>query len=123
MSNNKNKQIMLTTVREYSNSIELRKQVTRAIRAAKDNGEYSEAQELENNLKVWESKYFNLVPTVYVSFMVGYRLYYRSVVKLGKSYFTHGDKMTKSNGYRAIEEIEAITEKMTESMIADSYYY
>lgn len=60
-------------------------------------------------------------PTVNVSFMVGYQLYYRSVVKIGKTYFDDGRKMTKSNGFWCIEEIPEITEKMTQRMIEDSY--
>lgn len=31
--------------------------------------------------------------------------------------------MTKSRGYRSIEEIDEITEKQHNEMLADSYYY
>lgn len=65
----------------------------------------------------------NAMPTVCVEFYIGYRRYYRSVVKLGKTYFDDGHKMTKSRGYRDIQEIESITDKMKKEMIEDSYYY
>lgn len=62
-------------------------------------------------------------PKVNVSFMSGYRTFYRSVFKVGKSYYCNGEKMTKGRGYRCVEEIPSITDKMKEEMVADSYYY
>lgn len=69
------------------------------------------------------TEWFKAIPTVAVSFMIGYRSYYRNVVQIGKSFFDGRDKMTKGNGYRAIEVIPAITDKMQADMISDSYYY
>lgn len=63
------------------------------------------------------------LPKTSVSFMIGYRSYYQDVIKIGKSYFSGHTKMTKSNGFRNIEEIPEITEEMKNDMISDSHWY
>ena len=52
------------------------------------------------------------LPHVKVSFSIGSRSYYQSVIKLGNSYFEHGIKMTASRGYYCITEIAEITKGM-----------
>lgn len=110
-----------TTAREYKNSYELLREAKNEIR----NGAFNDPQiiELEDQVKIWNEKYFNRLPKVNVSFMCGYRMFYREVVKIGKSYFDSGEKMTKNRGYHCVEEIEKITDRMKEDMISDSYYY
>jgi hypothetical protein len=80
---------------------------------------YFELKEKYEALQAW----FDALPKVSVSFMIGYRSYYREVVRIGKTFFDGRDKMTKGNGYRSIEVIPAITEEMKAEMISDSYYY
>lgn len=63
------------------------------------------------------------LPTVNVSYYIGHRRYFDSVIKLGKSYFHRGDKMTASRGFRGINEIDEITEDMDRQMMADSHWY
>jgi len=63
------------------------------------------------------------LPHVKVSFSIGSRSYYQSVIKLGNSYFQHGRKMTASRGYYCITEIAEITKGMKSEMLSDSYYY
>lgn len=60
---------------------------------------YQEKVILESQLKEVREE-MKKAPTVYVSYCIGYRSYYTEVVKLGKSYFHRGEKMTKKNGYR-----------------------
>ncbi len=85
--------------------------------------EYNNIQIVKNRNEEIE-KEFKIIPTVYVSFYIGYRSYYREVRKIGKSYFTHGEKMTKNRGgYRDITEIEEITNEMKDEMLSDLYYY
>ncbi len=63
------------------------------------------------------------LPTVNVSYYIGHRRYFDSVIKLGKSYFDRGRKMTARAGFRGIAEIDEITEEMDREMTADSYWY
>ena len=64
------------------------------------------------------------LPTVSVSCYCGYRAFYWSgIVKIGKSYYRGGEKMTQANGYRSVKEIAEVTEEQTARMIDDSYYY
>ena len=112
-----------TTAREYKNSYELLRQAKNEIDNLRRADKITELVELEKEIKKFEAKYFDRLPTVLVSFCIGSRNYYREVVKLGKSYFQHGRSMTKSNGHYCITEIDEITDKMSEEMLADSYYY
>lgn len=122
---------MKTTVKEYQEKIDKKFEAQRVIRrnedlvrSAKNTIETDlERDELEKLVKELEESYFSKLPKVNVSYMIGSRLYYEEVVKIGKTYFCNGRKMTKSNGFKCIEEIETITEKMKEDMISDSYYY
>ena len=63
------------------------------------------------------------LPTVNVSYYIGHRRYFDSVIKIGKSYFDRGSKMTARAGYRSINEIDEITEDMDRQMMADSHWY
>ena len=76
-------------------------------------------RKLEANLKNW----FDVLETVYVKAWIGSRRYYQQVIKLGKYYYLRNQKMTKSNGWHGITEINEITDKMTTEMMDDSYYY
>lgn len=95
--------------------------LVRSINQAKYSGHSPELASVERVEEIKEA--LKVAPMVNVSFMIGGRIYYREVVKIGKTYFDDGRKMTKSNGFWCIEEIPAITDKMTQSMIEDSYYY
>lgn len=68
-------------------------------------------------------KYFDDIEDVNVKCWIGSRRYYKTVAKFGKSYYWRGVKLTKSNGYYEVKEIEEITNEMRDEMIADSYYY
>jgi len=111
------------TVRGHQEAETLRSQTVREINRLKREGDYSAAVALENELKTWEAKYFEKLEKVFISFMCGYRCFYREAYKIGGTLFCNGEKVTKSNGFRAVEIIPEITEKMTAEMIADSYYY
>lgn len=63
------------------------------------------------------------IPKISVSFMIGYRLYYEDVIKIGKSYFSGNRKMTAGNGYRNVVEIPEITDQMKKDMLSDSHWY
>lgn len=112
-----------TTVKEVQNSFELRGKVTREIYKLEREGKIIEKMDLVAQLDKWNALYFSKLATVNVSFSIGCRNYYREVVKIGKTYFTNGEKMTKGRGYRFIEEIAEITPKMVNEMVEDSYYY
>jgi hypothetical protein len=122
---------MKTTTKEFKANEEVKQLNQRIVRINKDliqrgQNTLETDKELEKAEKILECQkevYYDKLDTVCVSFMIGYRLYYREVFKIGSYYYDNSQKMTKSNGYRCIEEIEEITEKMTEDMIADSYYY
>jgi hypothetical protein len=116
---------MKTTSKEYQAMCDLRRKANHQIQRIKEGIEpsYIEVLELEQKVKELEQTYFDQVEKVFVEFYIGFRRYYRQVVKIGKTYFDRADKLTKSNGYRWVKEIPEITEKMTEEMIADSYYY
>lgn len=124
---------MKTNTKNYQAAIELRKNLKKQNYKLENqsgtftNEEYTKILDLiEGNKKVLaqlDEEYFSKLTLTPVSFFIGYRMYYREVVKIGKFYYNDGEKMTKSNGYRSVEEIEEITEKMKEDMISDSYYY
>jgi len=114
---------MKTTTKKYQEQTKLRSQLRSWVFTFEKNQKWGAKLEAEEAIAELDHLYFNQLETVNVSFMIGYRSYYRAVVKIGKSYYSHYEKMTKSRGYRAIEEIEEITEKMNEAMIDDSYYY
>ena len=64
------------------------------------------------------------IPTVCVACYCGGRAFYWSgIVKIGKTYYRGGEKMTQGNGYRSVKEIAKVTEEQTARMIDDSYYY
>ena len=63
------------------------------------------------------------IPMINVSYYIGHRRYFDSVIKLGKTYFDRNTKMTARAGYRSINEIEEITEDMDRQMMADSHWY
>ena len=125
---------MKTTLKEYKQNVKNKGnavcgnyEIERKISFC-DNQEtkvhYYKAVEVNKEIiKLLTESYFNLLDTVNVSFYIGCRSYYREVVKIGKFYYDRGEKLTKGNGYRSVKEIEETTEKMTESMISDSYYY
>lgn len=113
---------MKLTAKIYLGKVEEKRTLNGQIQDAQFNEDwnaYHELTEKRDELLKW----FDALPLVNVSFLIGYRSYYRGVVKIGKSYFTNGEKMTKSRGYYCIEEIEEITEDMRNQMMADSYYY
>ena len=122
-TNNKTTAVMKTTAKEYQFKSELRSDLNRAASNARYEERWSEKVQLEAMIKTLDEDYFNKLDTVNVSYYIGSRSYYEGVVKIGKSYFQHGRRMTKGRGFYCIEEIESITDEMSQSMLADSYYY
>lgn len=114
---------MKTTVKEYQNKVEIRKTLNHEIQNFPDGGLWADLEAKQSQLSQLKDTYFKKLDTVKVSFMCGYRLFYREVIKIGKTLFDSSSKMTKSNGYYAVEIIPVITDKMTQDMISDSYYY
>lgn len=113
---------MKITTKEYQQEIATR----RILNNQAEEALTSENSELYFKLKAKAGKideWVEAIPTVSISFIIGYRRYYRGVIKIGKTYFTQGVKMTKENGFRAIKEIEAITDKMQNEMISDRHCY
>jgi hypothetical protein len=82
----------------------------------------AEVTEAEARIEAIEEE-VKAIPTVKVQYYIGYRQYFDSVIKIGKSYFDRGTKMTASRGYRSITEIDEITEEMERRMTADSHWY
>lgn len=113
---------MKITVKVYQTKAEEKKNVYHQMTKAEQNDNMPLYFELKEQYEVLE-KWFSDLAKVSVSFMIGYRSYYREVVQIGKTFFDGSSKMTKANGYRCVEVIPAITEKMKQEMIADSYYY
>ena len=112
---------MKTTVKQYQENVKLKADTKRLKEEAIDLGQsFSSYQEILDEL---ESNYFSKLNKIAISYMIGSRVYYESAIKIGKAYLKHGERMTQSRGYYCIEEISEITEDMTNSMIADSYYY
>jgi len=114
---------MKTTIKEFQNNVELRKELKNTAENAKYDQDYQTAYELNTKIEELNKNYFDKLPTVPVSFLIGSRSYYEEVVKIGKALFNNGRKMTKSRGYYCVKEIDQITEQMQKSMLADSYYY
>lgn len=119
---------MKTTLKEYQANLAKRKSWNREAWAINDkssdiNSDWDRYFELKELIEELEHTYFRQLDMVAVEFYIGYRAYYRKVIKIGKFYFDRGDKLTKSNGYRNVEEIPQITDKMKERMLSDSYYY
>lgn len=116
--------IMKTTVKEFEKQTEVINGLSSLMEEAKYNVDYDIHYKASEAFNAIHELYFNKLEMVNVSYMVGSRLYYEAVYKIGKTYFTTTKrKMTKSRGFRCIEEIEEITEQMHKDMIADSYYY
>jgi hypothetical protein len=113
---------MALTVKAYQAQAEEKRTTYFAMTNAQRNEDWDLYFELKSKHEDLE-KWFSAIPKVSVSFMVGYRSYYREVVQIGKTFFDGREKMTKGNGYRSVEVIEAITDKMKQEMIADSYFY
>lgn len=114
---------MKTTAKEYEANVEILKGLRNAIEDARMADNWELKIKLETLKVDLNSMYFEKLDKVNVSFMIGYRSYYREVSKIGKSYFDHCEKLTKGNGYHCITEIEEITKKMSDEMISDSDYY
>ena len=120
-----------TTLKEFNANNEVRKENekivrvnTQLIRDRKNTLETDkEMDRAQSILDCQKEVYFDKLETVNIKYWIGYRQYFAGVIKIGKLYFLRYEKMTKSRGYRSIEEIEEITEKMRNEMIADSYYY
>ena len=114
---------MKTTAKEYNEKVQILKGLRNSVYEAEAANNWKLMIDLKALIVDLNSMYFEKLDKVNISFMIGYRNYYREVSKIGKSYFDHCEKMTKGNGYRNIEEIEEITQKMSDEMISDSYYY
>lgn len=113
------KKVTIKSVQELFCSIN---QMKRESYSLSQNQEFEKADVLNKKVEVLESKIAKL-PTVCVSYFIGFRSYYSEVVKIGKTLLHRGEKMTQARGYRCIEEIPEITDEMVESMVSDSYYY
>jgi len=122
---------MRTTVKEYQQKTEYKHDLQRLIRIGTDlvrcgdNTKVTDSVLLQNELELSKLKgsYFNLLDTVIVEYWIGFRKYADKVIKIGKTYFLNGRKMTKSNGYNTIIEVDSITDTMRKDMLADSYWY
>jgi hypothetical protein len=120
--------MMKTTTKEFNANNEARKSNerivrinTELIREAKNTLETDkELEKAQGILDCQKECYFDLLETVNVSYWVGYYKHYSNVIKIGKTYFHRFDKMTQSNGYRSVIEIEEITDKHREQMFSDS---
>lgn len=113
---------MKISVKTYQAKTEAKRNLYLQFTQAEKNDNMPLYFELKEKHEALE-KEFDSIPTVPVSFLIGYRLYYRNVIKIGKTYFDGTTKMTASRGYRNIEEIPCITEKMSSDMIDDLHYY
>jgi len=120
----------MTARQQYEYNTEFRKFLACELRPIEDKlraegieGEesrrYDEIINEQTQLKI----YFNSVETQNIKCWIGSRKYYKTVAKFGKTYYWRGLKMTKSNGYHCVTEIDEITQEMTNEMIDDSYYY
>ena len=122
---------MKTNLKEFQENNEVRKNNEKIVRVntqlIRDRNNTletdKELERAEGILACQKEVYFDKLETVNIKYWIGYRQYFANVPKIGKQYFLRFEKMTKSRGYGSIEEIEEITEKMTNEMIADSYYY
>ena len=114
---------MKTTRKEYLAKTELRKSLNYKAQEARYTNDYETEGDCIEKREELDESYFNRLNTVLVSYNIGSRSYYRSVAKIGKGYYQHGNSMTAGRGYWGIEEIAEITPKMEEEMMADAYYY
>ena len=112
---------MKTTVKEFQNKTETRKGLNRLARAHKDANRMDEYFLTAEAVIILDDLYFNKLETVNVSYWCGYQKFYNEVVVIGKTFFHRGEKMTKARGFRSIEVITEITEKMKKNMLDDSY--
>jgi hypothetical protein len=120
---------MKTTTKEFNLNNEVRISNARIVRVntqlIRDGKNTLETdKELHNAEAVLECQkevYFDKLETVNVSYWVGYYKHYSNVIKIGKTYYHRFEKMTQSNGFRSVIEIEDITEKMKSQMLSDSY--
>lgn len=115
----------MTKLQEFDYNVKFKTFLYREMNEAERLEDWDKYFECKNVREKLEADYFEKLPKVAVKFWIGYRQYFHEVIKLGKAYYDHSGttKMNKSRGYRSIEEIPVITGKMTEEMIADSYYY
>jgi translation initiation factor 2B subunit (eIF-2B alpha/beta/delta family) len=113
---------MKLTVKAYEIKTEENRTLNNQIRNFEEGGSWDELEALKAQVKELE---IELAKTdkLNISFMCGSRLFYREVSIIGKTMFDGSTKITKGNGYRAVEVIETITDKMKADMIDDSYYY
>jgi len=120
---------MKTTTKEFNANNEVRISNQRIIRKNSEliregNNTLETDKELHNAEAVLECQkecYFDLLETVNVSYWVGYYKHYSNVIKIGKTYYHRFEKMTQSNGFRSVTEIEEITDRMKSQMLSDSY--
>ncbi len=120
----------MTTLQQYNYNFDYSKFLASERRPLEDklrtegimDEESARYEEIRNEQEKLE-KYFDSVHTVSVQAWIGSRKYYKTVAKFGKYFYNRGDKMTQSNGWYSVQEIDEITDKMTEEMISDSYYY
>jgi len=87
------------------------------------NGEVGKKWECSEKIEELNERLRNEFDWVSIECWIGYRQYFYDVIKIGKGYFHHGKKMTKSRGWHSITEIPEITERMRGEMISDMYYY
>tara|TARA_R110000737_G_scaffold134595_1_gene165937 strand:- start:4835 stop:5176 length:342 start_codon:yes stop_codon:yes gene_type:complete len=113
---------MKITRKVYQEMYAERGQLKRDIQKADDEERFDTWRELKAKLPTLE-EFFEKLPKVKVEFSIGSRGYYREVVKIGKTYFQHGEAMTKGRGYWSVTEIAEITQQMKDDMMSDSYYY
>ena len=110
---------------EYKIYAELRANNNRAINNdQRDRGVGTDLQDALKSENAQIDEILNAVPTIAISCMCGGRVFYfDGIVKIGATMYRGAEKVNKSNGYRAVEVIDSITDKMQSDMLADSYYY
>tara|TARA_R110002126_G_scaffold93089_2_gene220733 strand:+ start:8986 stop:9330 length:345 start_codon:yes stop_codon:yes gene_type:complete len=110
------------TAKNLATAVETRKGFYRLSEQYAKEGNFAKEHEAKLDMAKCQ-KIVDSFPTAPVSFYIGYRKYFEEVIKIGNSFFTRGEKMTKSRGFRNVVEIEKITQEMTNEMISDSHYY
>ena len=97
---------MKTTLKEFNENLQVRAENKAIVRRNEElirRGENTcetdqEMLTAKGILECQQECYFDKLETVNVSYMIGYRSYYKEVIKIVKYYFANFVKMTKSNG-------------------------
>ena len=86
------------TIKMYNQKVEERRKLYFESEQAKKQGNWDLYFELKSAKAFLENDFFEKLPRVNVSYMIGTRQYYDVVIKIKNSYFLYGRKMTYSKG-------------------------